>query len=717
MASPGHDPTRRNQTGLILGSMTKSSLARARPTRPGQPPGGRSQVSSGVNEQPVAPAQGETKGASVPGNAQKAKTWAQRKGPSAAGKQKPPRGLANVAYDHVWSCHREFAIFDSQPECALRDPETAKALVDATKRCGADGACAFYASISHCNSVAKVQAYTKSFPSWGTLDVRTVESTWLKLSRVFQTLIRVYHLDQVADGVWKLAQPQTFNSNRQVQNFWSFLLVPPELNVAHEWHCLPLCNPNRDAELFFEPKEAEDTVGDPPVVQATAEEKGKQVVKPPEVEESSSSSSTAVCITEPPRGPSEQGPAPTLGQIGQEMTILEEEEAFPHLEVLVKAGRLLGSYPLTRILWASICTPELAPICEPPPPEAPIPPRPPRYEGVWAPPDGWEWRGGWWPSTRPPNTDQQGYFRQDPEVVSASLNLACVFADTVLYYPLPPGNSVERVGSRSISDLSGSMVDQHFLPGDVVLVGTTHYRAETVLAYGVPLLKLSVAVEFTPVESVLHDAASFLRNKLCSKVWSWAATPKGQVYPGSAERLTDRTVCQAEWTQWMGNAPPELLPTLTTIRREAQLADWGEAAPRANRAALYAVQQEATLRGRPFGLATGTKLGRGSGTYFAWGDCYSCGGKLPGKRMHGRMCGCVANPTRAARAVREGLHVVPYGGVVYPGVVECTTRHPPLKLGKTTLANPSVFRLCHPDASSLSSNPMRAVARGLEGLV
>jgi hypothetical protein len=73
---------------------------------------------------------------------------------------------------------------------------------------------------------------------------------------------------------------------------------------------------------------------------------------------------------------------------------------------------------------------------------------------------------------------------------------------------------------------------------------------------------------------------------------------------------------------------------------------------------------------------------------YGWGYCYSCGAERPG-RFRGRMCpSCTfKKPAGLAYLVSEGMEVCSdVAPVVYPGVVNTSTRHPPLKSGVMTTA-------------------------------
>lgn len=643
--------------------------------------------------------------------------------------------MANLAAQHVWKDYEFLAGFDTHKSERVVDPDTAKAITAAIKQRDAARSCGYFSILAQCNSPAKVEQFLRTFPAWGPILPDQFDTFMHTVSRKFSTTLRVFDLEEVSDSIYRLSrQPRTFTSGSRISNSWSFLYVGPEVNGEGDTHLLPLVWADLDYEVLITPEIRARALGAPrsvgpdlgPVQEASSTSVPEAVVAPrpapsPQVKRETE--------TQPSLSPhwrsfglnNLQG----LNVVARRQRLGVEVENVSWTATCRRPSDGSSPPPLDysrdalgglALLWqAGMASPtDERPVQEPPAPEWP----PVAYEGVWPPPPGaLVWRGGWWPSTRPPNTENPSLLRRDPEIVSATLQMAGRYADSVLYLPLPEGfKGVSVVGNRTVADLAGATSDSFFLSGDVVQVWGVSFRAETVSQYGVSLIKLSVAEELGVFGSFAQSVGGFLRGKLNARLMGWTAADGDRVLPCSVPQLDEQTVRKAEWTHRMGIAPPECLPVLTTIRREAYTADFGETAPRADSAALYAVQQAAVLGKRPFGLAAGTKCGRANGSYFAWGDCYSCGGKLPGKRMPGRLCGCVANPTRAARAVADGLHVAPHGGVVYPGVVECPTRHPPLKKGKATLASSSVFRCPPPVLSSPDSSPMRAVARGSEGL-
>lgn len=74
--------------------------------------------------------------------------------------------------------------------------------------------------------------------------------------------------------------------------------------------------------------------------------------------------------------------------------------------------------------------------------------------------------------------------------------------------------------------------------------------------------------------------------------------------------------------------------------------------------------------------------------FFLWQECRG------GQKMKGRVCKeCTAHNSPLGRLVAEGLPVASVANpIVYPGVVNTESRHPPLKVGTQTFASPKNFR-------------------------
>lgn len=327
-----------------------------------------------------------------------------------------------------------------------------------------------------------------------------------------------------------------------------------------------------------------------------------------------------------------------------------------------------------------------------------------RYEGVWAPPTadyGINWQDGWWPSTRPERAPAVARWRRRPDLCSATASMAARWGTSCLYYPYPGGLS--EIGSRTITTATGDRTDDYFLAGDTVQIDGQAFVVYLDHSLGIPLLRL----ELSDVEvSCFGALRSAWRNKwrtIHVSIFGERAyhfpkpTQPATVIPNTSHEVAEDQMRKMLWTVVTTNAPAEMQPGMNVFRSACAQSDWKDDQFDPYSCARHVKNAVSLVQRRPFGYQGGVSH---SSAGFLWGDCYSCGKTFPGRRMPGRLCGC--EPTIAARYAAEGHPVCPLGGVVYPGVVQTESRHPPLKAGKTTVANPSCFRVAPPTKASLT---------------
>lgn len=295
------------------------------------------------------------------------------------------------------------------------------------------------------------------------------------------------------------------------------------------------------------------------------------------------------------------------------------------------------------------------------PPVGPFlwPPKSGTYVGP-SPPPTWfvgEWVAGFMAKERRDVSMMRQWLYTNvlrPSLASASLGNFQRYGTAVYYSEVTLGSSVTRVGRRRFTD--GHTEDDFFTAGDRLTADGYNWDVLRVTWDGHPVLvvkpcSVSTVIFGEPADAKVEPALG--------------EVDKGELFKArcTAMRLTrSDPVETALATRWMG--------------------DWA--------ASSYDV------RGDPDDVATVASavarqyrsVGSVGGGY-GWGLCYSCGGQLTGKS---RIC-CRGVNGPLAKMIAAGEKVTSMANrILYPGVVWCTSQHPPLKAGVETVATDKNFR-------------------------
>lgn len=301
------------------------------------------------------------------------------------------------------------------------------------------------------------------------------------------------------------------------------------------------------------------------------------------------------------------------------------------------------------------------PACYPPttPGSFVWPPKSGKYVGP-SPPPAWftgEWVAGYMASERRDASTLRRWLYTNvlrPDLASATLSNFRRFGTTVYYSDVNLGSTVARIGRRSFTD--GQTEDEYFTAGDRLTADGYSWDVLRVTWDGHPVLvakpcSISTTLFAEPADAKVHPALGDVDRAELFKARC------------TAMRLTRSDPIEtALATRWMG--------------------DWA--------AKGYDV------KGDPDDVATlASAVARqycsvGSvGGGYGWGLCYSCGGKLTGKS---RIC-CRGVNSPLARMIAAGEKVTSMTNrILYPGVVWCSSQHPPLKAGVETVATDQNFQ-------------------------
>lgn len=349
-----------------------------------------------------------------------------------------------------------------------------------------------------------------------------------------------------------------------------------------------------------------------------------------------------------------------------------------------------------------------------PPPDAPGPvegcaARPARrrvgaaYFGCVAPPASFDWIGGWWPTTIVDHhvvpvgfaARRARDFLRRPDVILATVENVEKFGASRRYVDLSrlhiPGQ-LRCIDTFRLTD--GVRTCELFQHGTTFATSRGEYRAVEVLEEEGYYLRLQL---------VSRSFGELLR--VCNIFGSVAVQASSTPRLNSGEsRLA---LAKAQWTIVQDAAADPL--TVSILAQARTIAAAGE----------YNDDAYITARGLLSEIAGSRGMRFVGGKPFEWGYCFSCGLDLPG-RFPGRLCKrcCEGTNTKVGRLVADGLEVCTLTTpIVYTGVVNTTSRHPPLKLGVRTRATEAVFRVAPSIQQSLALLfPFPGVARAWEGL-
>lgn len=597
-------------------------------------------------------------------------------------KQSGPRSV-NEARLQAFLGYDRFACFDQQPECLGAEPAVVPLIAAALHKRDLSQACVWLSLCAHmCTAKFRKLIPLLATERWGVVpeeQLPSLLSIWARRANVRWELWELPTLSPGESGT--ISKSTSVNpAGRSVTGIWSFLRV----RSTTGWHLMPLGFPDRDVVVPFEdlfPPPVPDV--QPPMVEAveapspepkplaTAEEKGKGVVRP-DVATSSAHDlavpSTAGCVSQPGVSPETEAVArPATGPC----------------PVAQSAPPVSGRFPVSGYPWADPVYDAHYPT-EPWPHElaAGYPKRrtvvQPTYEGVWAPPHkGYRWVAGWWNSTNPtPATPR--LLRGMPMFCSATTDQFTRYLDSVLYLPMPADTGLVSIGRRGITD--GVRHATTFQVGDTLVRDGDQWTV-----YPDPILSTCLRVQRTGERLIdLQPVRKYLR-PITSR-WKrliGEALPKTTVLSPLTEEIDPVVKMKVEYSLAVELLPNEDQANIGHARNRAAAEKWGD-----NCMPAHAAEQLVTACGR---ARRRGPVGYGGGKPFQWGYCYSCGKQLPAKRMPGRLCGC--SPTPSARSIAQGDHVCRVGGIVYPGVVETVSQHPPLKEGKATFASSECFRV------------------------
>lgn len=304
------------------------------------------------------------------------------------------------------------------------------------------------------------------------------------------------------------------------------------------------------------------------------------------------------------------------------------------------------------------------------------------YYGIQPPPEalGLRWVGGWFSSQLAQSSEVPGWIAlcreairatalapllDTPDYASATVPNFNKFGTSVVYLPVRAESGLQLVGSRTVTD--GLERCEFFTAGDSLtqesFAGTALWVART-------------------------DENGCLRVDCANLAAKVTVSVSARVAP-TPDALPDVSRRKAQWQQVLAMEKDAVrLSMLSRMRGdEAAKGFTGEVEPH------DAVRIVAEMQRSGEGAYTSV------GAPFQWGYCFSCGRSLPGS-MKFRLCKECAQygNTDLGKLVATGEKVTSLANpILYPGVVNTRSQHPPLKRGVETRATQRNFR-CAPRA-------------------
>lgn len=305
----------------------------------------------------------------------------------------------------------------------------------------------------------------------------------------------------------------------------------------------------------------------------------------------------------------------------------------------------------------------------------------PSYYGIRRPPPNFFWMGGWW-SSQCPDTAGEGKFSRlavgvlfRPDICSATLSNVVQHGANCLYLPVSLDNEVWRIRGGCATVTDGVETADAFFAGDIVELDGRRYTAKTTSAYGTELLRL----DFSGLREGLIDGS--VRSILSSFIPFVDTASEARVIPMLGRpAVEERTVQKAIWTAVIHSETDSVkLAQLQRMRQDAATSGYEKDKPHECKALVDQIARTFPQAKMVAGIP----------------ECFSCGLNTPGT-YKGKLCKACAKGRNSSlgNLVAEGLTVAGPGcKVVYPGVVNTRSRHPPLKAGVETLATGQNFQL------------------------
>lgn len=297
------------------------------------------------------------------------------------------------------------------------------------------------------------------------------------------------------------------------------------------------------------------------------------------------------------------------------------------------------------------------------------------FVGVQEAPVGFIWVGGFVGANYPREREAGCSLRLLPSAASlASATLACAgrYKESAWYLPVSAGPGLRKVRERQF--MAADTLIETFSEGDLLQIGRRRYSVQ---AEG-PLLRLKCVLWKFELSRALPLPTQW------QAMEASLVSPGKSVLPGEVGRRVDYLVVQQGLEEGVPSA------AFRVAHNWARQCDFGKTKEVAE--AVDALEEVSARTRLIQGDAHKYTCGRSD---YPWGYCYSCGRPAKGAgRLEGRVCKeCSRGNSAVGRLVAEGKTVASISHpIVYPGVVNTVSQHPPLKPGTKTFASSSNFR-------------------------
>jgi hypothetical protein len=273
-------------------------------------------------------------------------------------------------------------------------------------------------------------------------------------------------------------------------------------------------------------------------------------------------------------------------------------------------------------------------------------------------------------------------------MAAATLENVRAWGDGISYYPVPA--EIAGVAQEAVKITCNGEVTSVFRLGNTVVIDGDSHKVELCGPGMGDLLCLKRVRRslFRPLRAALMRKTGLTKLMDCHK--------GVEVLKSTAPKIDDLSRARMEFAL-IESYPWD--PAITAMMGQGKSVAAGKAFKDSTRAldlCEHALKAQQLL---PYADLERSGTSVKGGKPYQWGYCYSCGCDRTGKRMRGRVCqdGCSADKL-SNKLTRAGYHVANHGRpVVYPGVVETESNHPPLKKSakSTVQENCAGFRPPH----------------------
>lgn len=542
---------------------------------------------------------------------------------------------ANLAYNQVWSGYEWLRGFDSVAEAQTKQEVACaqQACLSHRSKATAASSCTFLSLLAHAYSVEAVSWLDKQ--EWKACSVSEFFATVRAFCRLTWYSADIWTFDDTAEGKVGIEHLSHVGNKKAIWNINLLMVQTPGFDSA--LHVLPIVQIKPKYRVSRGKAESGPA---PPVPSGDSASPGGEAASKPQPAQAPDASASSSSAPDVKGGSPAEGEAGSSGCGPDEKVRLADQDEDPD--------------------WVRVLKQQMD--------------KRPRFSGIEPPPDVFAWCHSPWDSVHVPRETEHvwtclGLSR--PVVCSALLSCLKKHGDQVMY--LTP-----KVGGQLWHPIEGSNVitnnvdsDEFFSVGDVVEVGGVTYVCQEKIYWGIEVVEL--------VRSVMPTLDGIGRRIVSSLLPFVDSADCACIHRMGVPKISEVSRSKAEWIATVHSEKEPLPLAIKQRLRQDAAAE--------NYSGLRMAEADVFVKALAKNFPSAQQVA-------GIPKCYSCGHNEKGK-YDGRLCKSCASGVNSqlGKLVADG-HMVcgPANRVVYPGVVNTPSRHPPLKKGTQTLATGSNFQ-------------------------